>query len=166
MSFFEIGSCFLEDEDGLRVDSSGGAVRSRSKQRGWAFTADGNVYNARFLSLFVRYATEARWGYYDERISISHSPPPSSLPTRAKGWRNWNYFEGNISQSIMEQQMEALTSRTRTVQGMTGLHSLADLGCVLGCLCGCPLPPLPYRSPHSCGSSQRNLLTSIFPLPC
>jgi hypothetical protein len=42
------------------------------------------------------------------------------------GWRTYNAFGGNPTQSIMESAMEAMVQRTRTVQGK--LTSLLDLG--------------------------------------
>jgi len=46
------------------------------------------------------------------------------------GWRNWNFFQGAITQAIMHGQMAALANRSRPVVGRAGLTSLADIGCV------------------------------------
>jgi len=42
------------------------------------------------------------------------------------GWRSWNQFQGEISQSVIEAQMSALVDRRRHVDGKP--TSLADLG--------------------------------------
>ena len=42
------------------------------------------------------------------------------------GWRSWNYFFGDINQTIMEQVMDAMASRSRMVDGKP--TSLLDLG--------------------------------------
>ena len=42
------------------------------------------------------------------------------------GWRSWNQFQGEISQSVIEAQMRALVDRRRLVDGKP--TSLADLG--------------------------------------
>jgi hypothetical protein len=44
------------------------------------------------------------------------------------GWRNWNQFQANISQAIMQQQMRSLTIRRRQVWGLSRFSSLADVG--------------------------------------
>ena len=46
----------------------------------------------------------------------------------AMAWRNWNFFQGNITQETMQAQMKAMASRERPVWGLSGLHSLADVG--------------------------------------
>lgn len=54
---------------------------------------------------------------------VGRSPP--------MGWRNWNYFRGKISQSIMEMQMNAMVNRSRPVilpNGSTPIMSLRDIG--------------------------------------
>ena len=35
--------------------------------------------------------------------------------TPPMGWRNWNFFQGAITQQIMQDQMAALTQRSRKV---------------------------------------------------
>ena len=46
--------------------------------------------------------------------------------TPPMGWRSWNYYHGNINQSLMETTMDRVAERTRMVNGK--LTSLADLG--------------------------------------
>ena len=41
-------------------------------------------------------------------------------------WRDWNQYQGNINQQIMEATMDALVDRSRLVNGVP--TSLADLG--------------------------------------
>lgn len=43
-------------------------------------------------------------------------------------WRNWNFYQGDITQATMEANMRALASRTRSTKGRTGNVSLIDLG--------------------------------------
>ena len=42
------------------------------------------------------------------------------------GWRSWNFFACEISQSLFERQIDALADRSRKVDGTP--TSLADLG--------------------------------------
>lgn len=49
------------------------------------------------------------------------------------GWRSWNAFGARISQALMEEQIDALVAKNRTVQGWDGKVSLCDLGyCAAG----------------------------------
>ena len=44
------------------------------------------------------------------------------------GWRSWNAFGNRITQALMEQQLEALTAKNRSVPGRAEKVSLAELG--------------------------------------
>jgi alpha-galactosidase len=44
------------------------------------------------------------------------------------GWRSWNAFGNRITQALMEQQLEALTAKSRSVPGRAEKVSLAELG--------------------------------------
>ena len=46
--------------------------------------------------------------------------------TPPAGWRSWNYYACEISSSVFERQIEALSDRSRTVGGKP--TSLTDLG--------------------------------------
>ena len=46
--------------------------------------------------------------------------------TPPMGWRSWNCYHGDVTQQLMENVMDAMTSRARTVDGKP--TSLLDLG--------------------------------------
>lgn len=48
--------------------------------------------------------------------------------TPPMGWRNWNFFQGAITQDLMEAQMGAMSKATRHVAGRDKAMSLVDLG--------------------------------------
>jgi alpha-galactosidase len=56
----------------------------------------------------------------------AHADDNGRAITPTQGWRSWNQFQGEISQTIMESAMTVLASRTRTVDGVP--TSFADLG--------------------------------------
>ena len=44
------------------------------------------------------------------------------------GWRNWNFYQGEITQEIMEANMHAMVDATRTPLGHSKPASLLELG--------------------------------------
>lgn len=48
--------------------------------------------------------------------------------TPPMGWRNWNQFQGDITQALIERQMVAMAERSREVVGLPGTRSLIDIG--------------------------------------
>lgn len=78
--------------------------------------------------------------------TASRSSPPPTLPAHSlslavhvcrtrllavhqpMGWRNWNFYQGEITQEIMEANMHAMVDKSRTPLGHSEPASLLELG--------------------------------------
>ena len=58
---------------------------------------------------------------------IEESTTGAAASTPPMGWRNWNFFQGNITQTIMENQMSAMANTKRPVWNITGKRPIASL---------------------------------------
>mmetsp|Transcript_42432 Transcript_42432/g.99839 ORF Transcript_42432/g.99839 Transcript_42432/m.99839 type:complete len:180 (-) Transcript_42432:958-1497(-) len=59
-------------------------------------------------------------------VVVTHASDNGRARTPPMGWRDWNQFQCNIDQGMMEATFKALTDRSRNVGGKP--TSLADLG--------------------------------------
>lgn len=72
--------------------------------------------------------------HYAPRTSTGFPPGWNGLgQTPFRGWRSWYAFYAQMNQSMIEDQIDALTTKNRTVKGWPGKVSLCDLGyCAAG----------------------------------
>ena len=61
-------------------------------------------------------------------MQTTHASEDGQARTPPMGWRNWNFFQGAITQALMEENMAAMAARTRVAVGRQGKTSLIDLG--------------------------------------
>ena len=71
---------------------------------------------------------------YGPRTSKAFPPGWNGLTvTPHLGWRSWYAFYTQMNQAMIEEQIEALAAKNRTIKGWEGNVSLCDLGyCSVG----------------------------------
>ena len=59
-------------------------------------------------------------------VQLVHALDNGLAVTPPMGWRSWNCYHGDVTDSKIRSTIDAITAKTRMVDGVA--HSLADLG--------------------------------------